>query len=105
MNQNKLVAPRIVVLDSQTLGMDLSSLAGLGELIEYPLTSPDEAGERIKGADIVLTNKVRIAAAEMEAAASLGMIGVFATGYNNIDVDAARRRGIVVCNEAAYSDD
>ena len=105
MNQNKLVVPRIVVLDSQTLGMNLSSLAGLGELVEYPLTAPDETVERIRGADIVLTNKVRISAAEMEGAPHLGMIGLFATGYNNIDVDAARQRGIAVCNVAGYSTD
>lgn len=103
MNNTKLVAPRIVVLDSQTLGLDLAPIAELGELVEYFLTAPEETAERIKDADIVLTNKVEIGEAEMAAAPKLKFIGIFATGYNSIDCVAAKARGIVVSNVAGYS--
>ena len=110
MNQTKLVAPqaalpKIVVLDSQTLDMDLSLIGGLGELTEYALTAPCETAGRIMNADIVLTNKVELGAAEMDAAPSLKLIGLFATGYNMIDINAAKERGIVVSNVAGYSTD
>ncbi|MBQ4133137.1 MAG: D-2-hydroxyacid dehydrogenase [Desulfovibrionaceae bacterium] len=108
MFQNKFVdgkRPKIVILDGRTIGeeQDLSSLAELGELVEYPLTSPEQTADRIADADIVLTNKVHIGEEAMAAAPRLGMIGIFATGYNMIDLEAARRRNIVVCNVRGYS--
>ena len=97
--------PKIVLLDAQTVGeeKDLAPLADLGELVIHPLTAPGEIVSRIGDADIVLTNKVALGEAEMAAAPKLGLIGIFATGYNIIDLEAARRRNIVVCNVKGYS--
>lgn len=108
MFQNKFTGggkPKIVILDGQTVGaeQDLSALAELGELTVFGLTGPEQTASRIQDADIVLTNKVHLGEAEMAAAPNLGMIGIFATGYNIIDLEAARRRKIVVCNVKGYS--
>ncbi len=97
---------RIVVLDAATVvghGVDLAFLKEFGQVIEYDLTSPDEVISRLQGADAVLVNKVRITAAVMEACPTLKYIGLFATGYNNIDVDYAATHGVTVCNVPGYS--
>ena len=84
---------------------DLSwqELEVLGDLTVYERTKPDETVERAKDADIVLTNKVIIGGKEMEQLPRLKYIGVLATGYNVVDIPAARQRGIVVTNVPAYS--
>ena len=96
---------RVVFLDASTLGDDVSldEFKRFGELEVYPLTLPEERVERVSGADVVVTNKVVIDAEVMDAAPSLRLICVAATGYNNVDVEAARERGIAVCNVAGYS--
>ena len=99
---------RLVLTDAATLGEDISPqewFAPFGEVEIYPLTQPAQVAERIAGAQAVLCNKTRIAAADMEQAPQLRYIGLFATGYNNIDVEAARCRGITVCNVPGYSTD
>lgn len=80
-------------------------LKQLGNLTVYPRTAPDEVVERAKDADILLTNKVIITDELMAALPKLKYIGELATGYNNIDVEAARRRDIIVTNIPAYSTD
>lgn len=78
-------------------------IENLGELIVYDRTSPEEVIERAKEADAILTNKVIIGEQEMSELHKLKYIGVLATGYNVVDIEAARKRGIVVTNIPAYS--
>lgn len=99
---------RVVVLDGHTLSpgdLDLSSLLDLGEVAVHPRTSIDQIVERAQGYPIVLTNKVPMTRATIEALPDLKFIGVLATGHNLIDGAAARERGIVVSNVPAYSTD
>lgn len=97
---------KIVVLDGYAANPgDLSwdELKKLGECVVYDRTSPGELLERGEGAEILLTNKTLLTAADLEALPDLKYIGVLATGYNVVDTEAARRRGIVVTNIPAYS--
>ncbi|MBP1758191.1 MAG: glycerate dehydrogenase [Firmicutes bacterium] len=97
---------KIVVLDGYVANPgDLSwgPLESLGELIVYDRSAPEEVAARIGDAEIVLTNKVDITAEIMDVCPSLRFIGEMATGYNNIDVVAAKARGILVTNIPAYS--
>ncbi len=99
---------KIVILDGYTNNPgDLSwqKMAELGELVVYQRTAADEVLARIGDASIILVNKVAIDESIMAAAPNLKYIGVLATGYNEIDVAAARRRGIVVTNIPDYSAD
>ncbi len=97
---------RIVVLDAATVvghGVDLEFLKEFGEVIEYDLTSEEEIIPRLQGADAVLCNKVRITAQVMAACPTLRYVGLFATGFNNIDVAYAAAHGVTVCNVPGYS--
>lgn len=97
---------RIIVLDGYGLNPgDLSwgGMETLGELKVYDRTSPAELIGRAEGAEALITNKTLITGADMEALPQLKYIGVLATGYNVVDIDAARLRGIVVTNIPAYS--
>ena len=97
---------KIVVLDGYAANPgDLSweGLKTLGECTIYDRTAPEEVLERAAGAEAILTNKVVITAEQMTALPDLKYIGVLATGYNIIDINAARERGIVVTNIPAYS--
>jgi glycerate dehydrogenase len=96
---------KIVVLDGYTLNPnDLSwaNLAQLGDLTVYDRTPADKIIERATNADILIVNKVVISAEHMKQLPKLHYIGVLATGYNNIDVVAAKSRGIAVCNVRNY---
>ena len=98
----------IVVLDAYTLNpgdLSWSKLEELGTLTVYDRTAPAEVVERAKDAEIVLVNKVVIDGACMDALPRLRYIGVLATGYNVIDIEAARKHGVVVTNIPAYSTD
>lgn len=97
---------KIVVLDGYGLNPgDLSwkGMEALGELVVYDRTSPSEVMERSANAEVLITNKTVITAEHMAALAQLKYIGVLATGYNVVDIDEARHRGIVVTNIPAYS--
>lgn len=97
---------KIVVLDSYALNPgDLSWewLSDIGDSIVYDRTDAAETASRIADAEVVLTNKTVIDESLITAAPHLKYIGVLATGYNVVDVEAARRRGIVVTNIPAYS--
>lgn len=99
---------KIVVLDGYAANPgDLSwdGMKALGECVIYERTSPEQVLERAAGAEVVLTNKVVITAEHIAALPDLKYIGVLATGYNIVDVEAARSRGIVVTNIPAYSTD
>lgn len=99
---------KIVVLDGYGANPgDLSweELKQFGELTVYDRTKKTEVVERAKDADALLTNKVAIDACLLEQLPKLKYIGVLATGYNIIDTEAAKTRGIVVSNIPAYSTD
>lgn len=97
---------KIVELDGYAANPgDLSYKAfeQLGEFVVYPRTEDKDVVERSKDADIILINKVNITADIMDALPKLKYIGVLATGYNVVDIVAAGKRGIVVCNIPSYS--
>ncbi len=97
---------KIVILDGYTTNSgDLSwdSIKQLGDLTVYDRTSNDRIISRCQDAEAVLTNKVILTAEIISALPKLKYIGVMATGYNVVDIDAARSRGIVVTNVPAYS--
>ncbi len=95
---------KAVFLDSQSLDdLDLGPIADcVDELVSYPTTVPEQVADRIAGFDLVITNKVALDAELIRSAEALKLICVVATGVNNIDLDAASARGIVVCNSQGY---
>lgn len=96
----------IVVLDGYTLNpgdLTWDGLKELGNVTIYDRTAPSETINRIGNAPIILTNKVIIDKAVMEACPNLKYIGVLATGYNVVDINEAHNRGIIVTNIPAYS--
>lgn len=96
--------PKIVFLDRITVGdAELDPIASLGNLYCYDRTRSSEVAERIADAEVVITNKVRLGRAEIEAAPRLRLICIAATGMNNVDLDFAAERGIAVRNVAGYS--
>lgn len=96
----------IVLLDTLTYGdTPLEGFDALGKVTLYPTTSADDVRSRVENADVIVTNKVVINDAVMEAAPNLKLICVAATGMNNIDHEAAARREIAVKNVAGYSTD
>lgn len=97
---------KIVVLDGYTLcpgDLDMGALRALGEVAFYDRTPQEEIAQRIGDAPVVLTNKARITREVMDACPRMQYIGVLATGYNVVDIPAAKERGIVVTNVPAYS--
>ena len=98
---------KIKILDRATLGADapIDILSGLGELEVFDGTTPEELTERIADADVIILNKVRIDAAALSCAARLRLICVTATGYDNIDINAAKEHGVGVTNVPGYSTD
>lgn len=99
---------KIVVLDGYAVNPgDLSweALKEIGQLTVYDRTAPEDILKNIGDAEIVITNKVVFDAELILKLKSVKYIGVFATGYNTIDVATAARRGIVVTNIPAYSTD
>ena len=97
---------KIIVLDGYGLNpgdLTWKGFEDLGELTVYDRTSPSELLERAAGAEALVTNKTLITSENMDALPDLKYIGVLATGYNVVDIDAAKARGIVVTNIPAYS--
>ena len=97
----------IKILDKETVGEDISSepLRRFGTVIEYLNTDSSQLLERARDADVLVVNKIKIGKEALDAAGNLKLICVFATGFDNIDVRAARERGVAVCNVPAYSTD
>lgn len=97
---------KIAFLDCHTLnadGISLDPLQGLGEVYLYPRTKNDDIVERCKGVDIVISNKVKLTSDILLQLPTLKAIMVAATGYNNVDIPTAIRKGITVCNVQGYS--
>ena len=97
---------KIVLTDAQTVVDELVTadcLSEFGEVVSHGLLRYEEVAEAIADADIVLCNKTLLDSHTLRLAEQLKYIGVFATGYNNIDVDYCRAHGITVCNAGSYS--
>lgn len=96
---------RIVVLDGYTLNpgdLSWSDLEALGQCIIYDRTPAEKTIQRADGAEIVLTNKTVLSAEVIAQLKALKYISVLATGYNVVDIEAARKRGIPVSNVPIY---
>lgn len=96
---------KIVFLDAATVGAvdNLSDISALGEFSRYDYTRPDDRINRIRGHNVVITNKVIIDREVMDACPDLVLICIVATGTNNVDLDCAAQKGIAVRNVAGYS--
>ena len=97
---------KIVFLDAISMGdASLEEIAALGELVCYPSSTPQQARERVKDAEVAILNKVVVDDAFLDAAPKLRLVCESGTGINNIDVAACEKRGVLVRNVAGYSTD
>lgn len=98
---------KIVLLDYGSLGegIDLTPFCGLGEFSAYEKTDYDQLAERIRDANVVITNKMKLNRGNLAEAENLQLICVTATGFDNIDLPWCTERGIAVCNVPGYSTD
>ncbi len=98
---------KIVIPDGDTLSLMKQQIIPVfrkyGEIICHGSTSPEETAAVIGDADAVLCNKTPITREVMEQCPNLKYIGLFATGYNNIDIPASQEKNIIVCNAGEYS--
>ena len=103
---NDLKAPlKIVIADGFTLNPGDLSWEGIrryGEIFYYDRTPAGDMPARCQDADVVVTNKAPVTAESINRATRLKLILVTATGYNIVDVEAARKRNVVVCNVPDY---
>ena len=96
----------IVITDADTVfdrHVSPEVFSGYGTVVTCRLEDEEDIREKLANADVVLCNKTVFDAARFALAPKLKYIGLFATGYNNIDLAEASRRGVVVCNAPAYS--
>lgn len=95
---------KIVILDRATLGFDIDVdiFKTLGEVTSYDVTFANQTKQRVKDADIVITNKVVVAKEEMQDS-NIKLICISATGMNNVDLDYSKQNNIEVKNVAGYS--
>lgn len=94
----------IVFLDRATLVADLR-IPGFDHVwVEHPDSAPDEVADKLWRASVAITNKAPITRAVIEACPKLRLVAVAATGVNNVDLEACRERGIVVCNIRGYAE-
>lgn len=97
---------KIVVLDAHVLNpgdLDWANMKALGEVEIYDRTESKEVMQRCHGAEIVITNKVPFDKERLQQLPDLRLIAIMATGYNIIDIEAAHKLGIKICNVPAYS--
>lgn len=97
---------KIVLTDAQTVLDDLVNadiLKQFGEVAQYGLLKYEEVAEKIADADMVVCNKTQLDSHTLRLAKNLKYIGLFATGYNNIDIDYCAKHNIAVCNAGSYS--
>ena len=99
---------KIAILDTNTLtdgDLDFSPIKECGDVTFYDLLPPEKVAEACEGAEVIVVNKTVVTEEIMDRLPELKYIGLFATGYNNIDLEAARARGIDVVNVPGYSTD
>ena len=96
---------KIHILDAATLGEDLNTdlFRAYGELTVYASTAPEEVQAHLEGADVVILNKIKLREEQLSGAHQLKLICICATGFDNVDVDYCRSKGIAVCNVVGYS--
>ncbi|MCL2719561.1 MAG: D-2-hydroxyacid dehydrogenase [Lachnospiraceae bacterium] len=96
---------KIVILERETIGLDVSvdRFSQLGEVVIYPYSTAENVSERINDADIIIANKCPLNAETLKNAINVKLICEFATGYDNIDLEYCRKRGIKVANVRNYS--
>ena len=97
---------KIIFLDAYTNNpgdITFEPVSALGDFVAYDRTSMDQLGERVKNAEIVIVNKFRVDETSLAMMEHVKYIVVAATGYNNIDVAAVKKRGIPVSNVSGYS--
>ncbi|MCR5837123.1 MAG: D-2-hydroxyacid dehydrogenase [Lachnospiraceae bacterium] len=97
---------KVVIMDAATVtrgDLDMKRFEKYGDVTVYELTKYEEVADRIKDADIILCNKAAMDEHNLSQAPNVKYIGLFATGYNNVDLKYTNKRGITVCNAAAYS--
>ncbi len=98
----------IVVLDAYSFNpgdIDWEPIARYGHLTIYDYTEQEQVTGRLKDADIAFTNRTRLSEVEFAAAPKLRFLGLLATGYDKIDMAAARKHNVVVCNVPGYATD
>ena len=95
---------KIVILERASVGMDVpvSMFEDFGEVEIYDNTLPDEIAERVESADIIIANKSKLNEDTLKNALDVKLICEFATGFDNVDLDYCRSRGIGVCNVRDY---
>lgn len=99
---------KIILTDAKTVtqgDLSLKPLEEFGEVIVNELTAYDDIAETVRDADMIICNKTPLNADTLRYASHLRYIGLFATGYNNIDTVYCREHGITVCNAGSYSTD
>lgn len=98
---------KIVILEGNSVGEDINfaPFFDLGEVQVYPATTVSEMSERIKDAEIIMANKLPMNEETLKDAANLKLICLSATGYNNLDIQYLKSRGIHACNVPGYSTD
>ena len=99
---------KITILETNTLtrnDLDFSAIDALGETAYYNILPKDVLIEKCRDADVLLINKAEMTEEVIDALPNLKYIGLFATGYNNVDLKAADSRGIYVANVPGYSTD
>lgn len=99
---------KIILTDAKTVtqgDLSLKPLEEFGEVIVNELIAYDDIAETVRDADMIICNKTPLNADTLRYASHLRYIGLFATGYNNIDTAYCREHGITVCNAGSYSTD
>lgn len=98
---------KIVVLERNSVGLDVSveGIRAYGDVTEYPNTTAVDVKEKIRDAEIIVANKAPLSAEALEEAKNVKLICEFATGFDNVDVEYCKSRGIKVANVVNYSTD
>lgn len=99
----KIVLTDVITITNGEDDLSLAPLYELGEITAYPLTDYEDIQTRIKDADAVICNKTKLDSVSLSGADKLKYIGLWATGFDNIDLDYCRLHGITVCNAGSYS--
>ncbi len=96
---------QITFLDAKTLGDDITvaRFEKIGNVTVHQTTTPEEVSEHIGDAEVVIINKIKLNESNLANAIKLRLICISATGFDNVDLDYCRRRGIAVCNVVGYS--
>ncbi|MCQ2521793.1 MAG: D-2-hydroxyacid dehydrogenase [Lachnospiraceae bacterium] len=96
---------KVVILERNTIGLDVpvTPIDVFGDVTVYGNTKPEEAAAHIGDAEIVIANKCKLNATTMAGCENVKLICEFATGYDNIDLEYCKDKGIAVCNVAGYS--